>query len=252
MPELPIYPDPGKEAPGYALKRRLDALAPLSDEARAEARSALRVACVHETLGLTGAPLPPELVRRVVLGEGVDEDDGETVALVRGVVSGLELVEIEAGRRSELDLDVIAHVHRRAVPDADGSLRTAHRKSQFASARPSDPRFVRAKLLNLLEWLASESCRSMFPAERMALWFARFVEIAPFERGNFRTAHLFASHFAVADGFPPVTLRLAEAEAIRSDVERAFRFDTLPLVERFSEAIARALAVLEAASSQEE
>jgi hypothetical protein len=47
-----------------------------------------------------------------------------------------------------------------------------------------------------------------------------------------------------------VTLRLEDAEAIRADVERAVRFDTLPLVERFSDALSRALAALEAASGR--
>lgn len=245
MPELPIYPDSGKEAPGYVLARRLQALSDVPSASLGPVLDELRLVCAVETLGLTGAPVSREEVARAARGE---ERDSELAAHVRSVLEGLELVERGATEKSDLDLDHVVSVHRAAHPAEDGSLRTSDRRSQFAGARPSDPRFVRPRLENLLEWLASESCRSMFPAERMALWFARFVEIAPFEHGNFRTAHLLASHFALASGFPPIALRLEDAEAIRSDVERAIRFDTLPLVERFTDALSRALGVLESAS----
>jgi fido (protein-threonine AMPylation protein) len=132
-----------------------------------------------------------------------------------------------------------------ANPPSDGALRTTDLKPQFGNARPSSPRFLEARLQDLLDWLASESGTSMFPAERMALWFPRFLEISPFDRGNFRTAHLFLSYFSRSAGFPPVTLQLSEAEETRSDVENALKFDTYPLVRRFSDALARSLLVLE-------
>ena len=90
----------------------------------------------------------------------------------------------------------------------------------------------------------------MFPAERMALWFARFVEIAPFPTGNFRTAHLRSSFFARTAGYPPVTLERNDAEALRDEVERAIAFDTAPLVSRFSEAISRSLRICEEAAAE--
>jgi hypothetical protein len=79
----------------------------------------------------------------------------------------------------------------------------------------------------------------------MALWFPRFVEISPFERGNFRTGHLLASYFSRAAGFPAIGFRLEDADEIRAELEKAFHFDTLPLVNRFTDALDRALAVLE-------
>jgi hypothetical protein len=45
-----------------------------------------------------------------------------------------------------------------------------------------------------------------------------------------------------------VSLKLEEAEAVRAEVERAFLFDTGPLVERFSTSLARAMDVIESGS----
>jgi hypothetical protein len=84
----------------------------------------------------------------------------------------------------------------------------------------------------------------------MSLWFARFVEIAPFEHGNFRTAHLVTSFFAVSGGFPPISLAFADAGTVRTEIERAIRFDTVALVERFSGALSRALRECEKAAER--
>ena len=64
---------------------------------------------------------------------------------------------------------------------------------------------------------------------------------------DFRAAHLLLNFFPRADGYPFVCLQLEEAEPVRSEVERAILFDTLPLVNRFNEAVSRALRVCEEA-----
>ncbi len=230
MPELPIHPDGGREAPGYALERRLALLKGLSEERRRSAHDALREASIAETLRLTGAP-------------GVDKDE----SLFEGGLAALSLIETAASSGQELRLPLIREVHRLSSPQSGGEMRTADLAPQFQNARVLSPRFIESRLQNLLDWLHGDSGRGMFPAERMALWFPRFLEIAPFERGNFRTAHLFLSFFSCADGYPPVSLRFEEAEAVRGEVERAFLFDTGPLVERFSLALSRSIEALEKA-----
>ena len=233
MPDLPIYP-PTREAPGYALERRLNRLQESSSESYAGALEALRNQCANETLRLTGAP-----------------NETEKSELVQAQLDALALIEKAAAKASEPDLDLIRDVHRIAKSGSDGSFRDGDIAPQFKNARPSPPRFIGAKLDNLLQWLSAESGRDMFPAARMALWFARFVEIAPFERGNFRTAHLLTSFFAVTAGFPPVTLVFEDADSIRTEVERAIKFDTAPLVERFSQALENALRACEEAVARE-
>lgn len=235
MPELPIYPASGPEAPGYGLERRRKRLAESHEASFQQARETLRRVAVHETLRLTGYEVSPDDV-----AEGADP-------LVASVYAGLDLLEQAATTRHEPDLGLLQELHRMTQPEADGSFRRGERPPQFAIDRPasSSPQFVEAKLSNLIGWLASESARSMFPAERMTLFFARFLEIAPFDRGNFRTAHLSVGLFASAAGFPPVSLRFEDADVIRSEVEMAIRFQTEPLVARFSDAISRSLEVWE-------
>jgi len=233
MPDLPIYPQT-REAPGYALERRLSRLIESSSESYASVRETLRIRCARETLRLTGAG-----------------DESDASELSRAQLVALELIEEGASKASEPDVALIREVHRIANADAVGSFRVHDAEPQFRNARPSPPRFIHSKLDNLLQWLSAASGREMFPAARMALWFARFVEIAPFERGNFRTAHLLTNFFAATVGFPPVTLVLEDAAVIRSEVERAIQFDTAPLVERFSQAIEISLRICEEAAARE-
>ena len=232
MPDLPIYPQK-REAPGYALERRLNRLHESSSDAYSSTLEALRNHCAHETLRLTGA-----------------SSANEQSELVEAQQAALALIEKAAAEASEpdLDLDLVREVHCIASPGSDGKFRDGDIAPQFKNARPSPPRFIGAKLDNLLQWLSAEGGRDMFPAARMALWFARFVEIAPFEHGNFRTAHLLTNFFGATAGFPPATLVLEDAESIRVEVERAIQFDTAPLVERFSRALESALRACEEAA----
>ena len=235
MPDLPIYPQK-REAPGYALERRLNQLHESSFDSYSATLDVLRNRCANETLRLTGAP-----------------NESENSELFEAQLAAIALIEKRAAKTSEpdldldLDLDLVREVHCIASPVSDGKFRAGEIASQFQNARPSPPRFIEAKLDDLLQWLSAESGRDMFPAARMALWFARFVEIAPFEHGNFRTAHLLTNFFSASAGFPPVTLVLEDAESIRAEVELAIQFDTASLVERFSRALESALRACEVA-----
>ena len=234
MPDLPIYPEK-REAPEFALERRLGRLQELPEASYERALDAVRLRCAQGTLRLTGAP------------DVADDVSGE---LVQAQLKALAAIEAAAAQASCPDLSLIREVHTTASPGADGSFRAVQLAPQFKTARASPPEFIEAKLANLIDWLSGESGRAMFAGARMSLWFARFVEIAPFERGNFRTAHLLTSFFAVSSGFPPVSLALEEAEAVRSEIERAIQFDTTPLVTRFADALSRSLRECEEAAEQ--
>jgi Fic family protein len=244
MPELPIHPARGREAPGYALERRLARLREGS-AIGSHAIFYLNVGCAFETLRLTGAGVERELVSRLAQERLREGEKREGDALVLGQFDALDAIDRAATQGKPLDEALVREVHRFANPPSDGELRTTELAPRFSNARPSPPRFVAARLQNLLDWLSAESARGMFPAERMALWFPRFIEISPFERGNFRTGHLLASYFSRSAGFPAISFRFEDADEIRSDLEKAFHFDTQPLVNRFHDALDRALAVLE-------
>jgi Fic family protein len=250
MPELPIHPARGREAPGHTLERRLSRLRELASASGSEALFRLKVECAFETLRLTGGGVDRELVTRLAEERRRRGSKPEGDALVLGQLDALDAIDRAATEGRALDQELVREVHRCANPPSEGEYRSTEITRRFSNARPSPSRFVAARLQNLLDWLSAESARTMFPAERMALWFPRFIEISPFERGNFRTAHLLASYFSRASGFPPVCFRFEEADEVRSDLEKAFLFDTQALVNRFSQALDRALAVLEQMHSE--
>jgi Fic family protein len=233
MPDLPIYPEK-RETPEYALERRLGRLQEAPEASYEAAVQRLRLRFASDTLSLTGAP---------------SEAENAKDPLVLAQLRALELIESAASDANAPSVRLIRDVHRLAFPGADGRFRAVDVPPQFKNARPSPPQFIEAKLDNLVDWISGESGRDMFCAARMALWFARFVEIAPFERGNFRTAHLLTSFFSVAPGFPVASLTLADAEPVRAEIERAIQFDTAPLVARFSEALSRTLRQCEEAAT---
>ena len=57
---------------------------------------------------------------------------------------------------------------------------------QFQGAGLSPPQTVALRLGNLLEWVSGASGRDLETAPRAALFFARFLEISPFERAKLR------------------------------------------------------------------
>jgi Fic family protein len=250
MRDLPLYPE-RHENTGLALARQRDAL--LSKAARSPERlraavEALGRELVFETLRLTGAPVSREAVVAVGAGESGSQTERD---LIRGQLEAFRVIEETARSGDTLTTALVQEVHRLSMPhDASaGVFRSRPIEGQFGAATPSPPRLIPAKLDNLCDWLSVDSGRGMHAPEKGALAFARLLEISPFEHGNFRTAHLLLSFFALADGYPPMFLRLEHAEDVRQEVEGAMRFETLPLVNRLARSLTESLAFCLAAVS---
>jgi len=241
MDTLPLYPN-RSENPGLALRRQRDSLLEKgagSPQRLEESMAALVRECVFETLRLTGAPVSRQAVAAAAGGGGETEERD----LIQGQVEALRLLDEAARSGGQLTPKLVREVHRLSTrPDsAGGQFRRQDIEGQFAAASPSPPELISAKVDNLCDWLSVDSGRGMHPPEKGALAFARLLEISPFEHGNFRTAHLLLSFFAFAECYPPFFLRFEEAENVREEVERAMRFETLPLVNRLARALAGSL-----------
>lgn len=246
MPELPLYPE-RQQNTGLALARQRDALldrASRNEERFREAVEALRRELVFETLRLTGAPVSREAVGKVAGGgqAGVG-DGGDPTEVIQGQFEAFRVLEDRARTGESLTPVLVQEVHRLSMPHdpAPGRFRSQPIEGQFATARPSAPQLISAKLDNLCDWLSVDSGRGMHPPERAALAFARLLEISPFEHGNFRAGHLLLSFFALAEGYPPFFVRLDDAEEVRQEVEHAMRFETLPLVNRLARALTESM-----------
>jgi hypothetical protein len=251
MKDLPIHPSRGTEAPSIALERRLRTVTDLGSDRFEVALRGLRVDCVFETLRLTGKGVSRKLVEDVASKQGAFASVDDDALVISGQLAALDAIDKEARTARDLTSSLIRKAHRLCSPPDGGELRSEDIPAQFSAARSAPPELIRSRLENLLEWLAAESAKSMAPAERMALFFARYLEIAPFARGNFRSAHLLANFFSRSSGFPFVTLSFEEADVVRDEVERAMRFDTAALVTRFTTAIERALSRCEESADHE-
>ena len=243
MRDLPLYPDRQQNA-GLALERQRDALlekASQSPRKLREAVEALGRESVLETLRLTGASVTREAVARVTAG-GKPTDNAER-ELIRGHLDAFHAIEEGARSGNPLTPALVQEVHRLSMPHdtSAGLFRSQPIEGQFGTVTSSPPRLIPAKVDNLCDWLSVDSGRGMHPPEKAALAFARLLEISPFEHGNFRSAHLLLSFFALADGYPPFFLRSEHAEEVRQEVEGAMRFETLPLVNRLARALTESL-----------
>ena len=218
---LPLHPDAARPpGPGHEIRSRRDAIREVLGAGNWSARSrALLPDAARATLRLTG----------VSTGGAGPELAPPLAALAR--------IERAAAVRDPTP-ELIAGVHAAATGTPGASpFRALQIEPQFSGSRLSPPQTIPLRLGELLEWLSGTSGKDLEAGPRAALFFARFLEISPFARANFRVAHLMLSFFTLADDLPPIWFAVEDAPGIREDVSRAFRFDTGPLTARIEAAI---------------
>lgn len=234
---LPLHPGAGAprpQGPGQEIRARRDRIREQAGSERwGSGREALVVEAARATLQLTGTALTDEEIRAA--------RQGAPTPAFGPALGALGLVGKAAADRDPTE-ELIAEVHAVSAGVAGASpFRTIQIEPQFQGAGLSPPQTVALRLGNLLEWVSGASGRDLETAPRAALFFARFLEISPFERANFRVAHLMLTFFALADDQPPIWFEVEDAPGIREDVSRAFRFDTAPLTERIERSLHRSL-----------
>ncbi len=238
MSELPLHPGAGAPpaGPGQELRARRDRLVARIGQARFDAGAlALRVEAACATMELTGASPPEDEVARARSG---DIRGAPSLAAPLGAIARMS----QAAPGRDPDARLLGEIHQIATGSAEESgFRSTQIDAQFDGASLSPPQTIPIRLGDLLGWIGGQSGRDLETAPRAALFFARFLEISPFARANFRVAHLMLTFFALADGQPPIWFEVGDATGIRSDVSRAFRFDTAPLTARIEAALARSL-----------
>ncbi len=236
---LPLHPGvdaPAPAGPGQELRMRRDRLVTRIGRRRFEAVcEALQLEAARATLELTGAAPSSDELARARKGQ---------LAAAPGLAAPLgalgRIAQAAPGR--DPDAPLLGQVHQIATGSSDKSgFRSVQIEPQFEGAGLSPPQTIPTRLGDLLGWIGGKSGRDLETAPRAALFFGRFLEISPFPRANFRVAHLMLSFFTLADGQPPIWFELDEAGGIRSDVSRAFRFDTAPLTARIEAALERSL-----------
>jgi len=234
---LPLHPGAGTprpQGPGQEIRARRDRIREeVGSERWSSGKEALVVEAARATLQLTGTVLAEEEIQAA--------RHGAPTPAFGPALGALGLVGKAAADRDPTEA-LIGEGHAVSAGLAGASpFRTIQIEPQFQGAGLSPPQTVALRLGNLLEWVSGASGRDLETAPRAALFFARFLEISPFERANFRVAHLMLTFFALADDQPPIWFEVEDAPGIREDVSRAFRFDTAPLTERIEVSLRRSL-----------
>ena len=234
---LPLHPGAGTprpQGPGQEIRARRDRVRELAGSDRwRSGREALVVEAARATLQLTGTALTEPEIQAA--------RQGAPTPAFGPALGALGLIGKAAADRDPTE-ELIGGVH--AVSSGlsgESPFRTIQIEPQFQGAGLSPPQTVALRLGNLLEWVSGASGRDLETAPRAALFFARLLEISPFEHANFRVAHLMLTFFALADDQPPIWFEVEDAPGIREDVSRAFRFDTAPLTERIERSLHRSL-----------
>ncbi len=238
--ELPIFSEIIPDA-GLSLSNKLSRLKGLVSKYPAAidaAKSRLRRECVAQTLKLTGTDVSVGDISGAI---GGGAEISVLAELIRGQIEALTQIEKAAEGEQNIEPPLVLEVHRLSSGQSGGRFRTSPGKSQFAGVAPSRPELIAEKVEDLLGWLRAESGQSLHPPERATLFFARFLEIAPFESGNFRAAHLLMNYFGCEGGYPTFFFRDKEFDGLRGEIEKAMHFDTQPLVERVTRELNRSL-----------
>ena len=236
---LPLHPGGGAARPpgsGQEIRARRDRVRGQVGPARwREGRRPLLVEAARATLQLTGDTVSESEMDAVRAGGA---GAAPVFAPSLGALTRLEAAA--AGRDPTAEL--IAEVHALATGAPGRSpFRAGQIEPQFSGASLSPPQTIALRLGELTDWLSGASGKDLETGPRTTLFFARFLEISPFPRANFRVAHLMLSFFALADDHPPIWFEAEDAAGIREDVSRAFRFDTAPLTTRIEQALHRSL-----------
>ena len=234
---LPLHPGAGAPRPpgsGQEIRARRDRVrGQVGSERWRAGCEALMVEAARATLQLTGAALSEEEIR--ALREGAPTPTFGPSLGALGLLG-------RAARDRNPSKELISEVHAVAAGLAGASaFRTHQLEPQFQGASLSPPQTVSLRLGELLDWISGASGKDLETAPRAALFLARFLEVSPFARANFRVAHLMLTFFALADDQPPIWFEVEDAPGIREDVSRAFRFDTGPLTERIDRSLHRSL-----------
>ena len=241
---LPLHPGvgaPRPQGPGQEIRARRDRLREAMGGARWRAGcAALVVEAARATLQLTGTALTEQDIQ--------DARAGAPTPRFGPALGALGLVGRAAANRDPGE-ELLLEVHAVSGGRVGASrFRTVQIEPQFPGAGLSPPQTVALRLGELLAWIAGDSGRDLETAPRAALFFARFLEISPFERANFRVAHLMLTFLALADEQPPIWFEVEDASGIREDVSRAFRFDTAPLTARIERSLNRSLDLVAASA----
>lgn len=190
---------------------RLDSLRPIPGDAVKKLHEEMRLLHTYHSNAIEGNTLTlPET--KLVLEEGITISGKSLREHLEATnnARAFDLLENIARKKKTIDHVVIQQIHEvvmAGILEDAGKYRTRNVRITGASKTPPDW----SKVINLIDELIEKIAQSKrHPLEIAAILHHRFVEIHPFIDGNGRVSRLLTNLFLIAQGYPPVVLKIED------------------------------------------
>lgn len=190
---------------------RLDSLRPIPVDAVKKLHEEMRLLHTYHSNAIEGNTLTlPET--KLVLEEGITISGKSLREHLEATnnARAFDLLENIARKKKTIDHVVIQQIHEvvmAGILEDAGKYRTRNVRITGASKTPPDW----SKVINLIDELIEKIAQSKrHPLEIAAILHHRFVEIHPFIDGNGRVSRLLTNLFLIAQGYPPVVLKIED------------------------------------------
>ncbi len=190
---------------------RLNSLRPLPTDAVKKLHEEMRLLHTYHSNAIEGNTLTlPET--KLVLEEGITIGGKSLREHLEAINNAREfdLVEDIANKKKTIDHVVIQHIHEAVtagILEGGGKYRTKNVRITGAVKTPPDWSNVTRLMDELIEKVAQ--CKRN-PVEVAALLHHGFVKIHPFIDGNGRVARLLTNLYLIAQGYPPIVLKVED------------------------------------------
>jgi len=152
-------------------------------------------------------------------------------AFIAAVEGGTGVSAARAGLAA-ISKEAILSSHALAFPDRPGAgqLRATELQPLYRGQDCAPPEFIEHSIDNLVVWLTAESFTQIHPIEQCALTITRFIDVWPFEFGNFTIALLFGNLALRRAGLTPFFVLPEHRKEFERAIAQAMTIDMQPLV----------------------
>ena len=190
---------------------RLNSLRPLPADAVRKLHEEMRLLHTYHSNAIEGNTLTlPET--KLVLEEGITIGGKSLREHIEATnnAKAFDLMEDIAKKKKTINHVVIQQIHEvvtAGILEDSGKYRTKNVRITGAAKTPPDW----SKVTKLMDELIEKIARyKRHPIEVAALLHHRFVEIHPFIDGNGRVSRLLTNLYLIAQGYPPVVLKIED------------------------------------------
>jgi hypothetical protein len=176
-------------------------------------------------------------------------DDSSVWNRAEGFIAAMEGgagVGVARAATTAISKDAILNAHALSFPGRSGAgqLRTAELQPLYRGQDCAPPEFIDHSIDNLVVWLTAESFTQIHPIEQCALTITRFIDIWPFEFGNFTIALLFGNLALRRAGLTPFFVLPEHRQEFERVIAQAMTIDMQPLVNAIFQTVRKEMEAL--------